>query len=90
MAIPLVYKCQLEILRGDAAAALSAAETLEVLSQEHGMMFFRLYDELFTAWARGRLHDPATSTAELRQALAGLADQGKRGRIGYRDRRPPM
>ena len=76
MAIPLIIKCQLEILRGDAAAALSAAEALEVLSQEHGMMLFRVYAELFTAWARGRLHDPATGTAELRQTLAGFADQG--------------
>ena len=76
MAIPLIIKCQLEILRGDAAAALSAAEALEVLSQEHGMMLFRLYAELFTAWARGRLHDPATGTAELRQTLARFADQG--------------
>ena len=76
MAIPLIIKCQLEILRGDAAAALSAAEALEVLSQEHGMMLFLVYAELFTAWARGRLHDPATGTAELRQTLAGFADQG--------------
>ena len=76
MAIPLIIKCQLEILRGDAEAALSAAEALEVLSQEHGMMLFLVYAELFTAWARGRLHDPATGTAELRQTLAGFADQG--------------
>jgi len=76
MAIPLIIKCQLEILRGDAAAALSAAEALEVLSQEHGMMLFLVYAELFAAWARGRLHDPATGTAELRQTLAGFADQG--------------
>ena len=76
MAIPLIIKCQLEILRGDAAAALSAAEVLEVLSREHGMMLFLVYAELFTAWARGRLHDPATGTAELRQTLAGFADQG--------------
>ena len=40
------------------------------------MMLFLVYAELFTAWARGRLHDPATGTAELRQTLAGFADQG--------------
>ena len=76
MAIPLILKCQLEILRGDAAAALSAAEALEVLSQEHGMMLFLVYAELFTAWARGRLHDPATGSRRTSADAAGFADQG--------------
>ena len=72
MAGQLFQKCDLEILRGDAAAALSAAEALEALSREHGLALFRLWAELFTAWARGRLHDPAAAAAELRQALATL------------------
>jgi tetratricopeptide (TPR) repeat protein len=76
MAIPLFMKSRLEVQRGDAVAALSATEALEALSQEHGMMLFRLYAELFTAWARGRLRDPATGAAELRQALAAFADRG--------------
>ena len=72
----LFQRCKLEILRGDAAAALSAAEALEALSREHGLALFRLWAELFTAWARGRLHDPRGAAAELRQALATLTDQG--------------
>ncbi len=36
MAAPLVVKSQLEILRGDPAAALNTAEALEALSREHG------------------------------------------------------
>ena len=73
----LFQRCKLETLRGDAAAALSAAEALEALSREHGLALFRLWAELFTAWARGRLHDPAAAAAELRQALATLTDQGQ-------------
>ena len=37
MAVPLQLKCQLEVLRGDASAALTASEALGALSQEHGM-----------------------------------------------------
>ena len=77
MAGQLFQRCKLETLRGDAAATLSAAETLEALSREHGLALFRLWAELFTAWARGRLHDPATAVVELRQALAALTDQGQ-------------
>ena len=73
----LFQRCELEILRGDAAAALSAAEALEALSREHGLALFRLWAELFAAWARGRLHEPAAAAAELRQALATLTDQGQ-------------
>ena len=77
MAGQLFQKCELEILRGDAAAALSAAEGLEALSREHGLALFRLWAELFTAWARGRLYDPAAAAAELRRALVTLTDQGQ-------------
>ena len=42
MAHPLYWKSYLEILRGDAAAALSAAEALEALGREHGMPFWRI------------------------------------------------
>ena len=42
MAHPLCWKSFLEVLRGDAAAALSAAEALEGLGREHGMAFWRV------------------------------------------------
>jgi tetratricopeptide (TPR) repeat protein len=67
MAHPLFWKSQLEILRGDPAAALSAAEALDALGREHGMPFWR--GELSAAWARGRLHDAAAGAEDLRRAL---------------------
>jgi hypothetical protein len=65
MAGQLFQRCELEILRGDAAAALSAAKALEALSREHGLALFRLWAELFTAWAQGRLHDPSGAIADF-------------------------
>ena len=72
----LAWKQFLEVNRGDAAAALSAAEALEALSREHEMMLHCLWAELVAAWARGRLNDPATGVAELKKAMAAVADQG--------------
>jgi tetratricopeptide (TPR) repeat protein len=77
MAIPLLIRSWLEILRGDAAAALSAAETLEALGREHGMMLFRRWAAFDSSWARGRLRDPASGAAELRQALTASIEQGE-------------
>ena len=76
MAHPLHWRTQLELLRGDAAAALSSAETLEALSREHGMTFWSVTAELHSSWARGRLYDPVASVGELRRALKAFADQG--------------
>jgi class 3 adenylate cyclase/tetratricopeptide (TPR) repeat protein len=76
MAHPLNWKCRLEILRGDAAAALNAAETLEGVCREHGMPFWRVAAELDIGWARGRLHDAAAGAEDLRRALAAAADLG--------------
>jgi predicted ATPase len=78
LAHPLFFKSYLEILRSDAAAALGAAEALEALGREHGMAQWRIMGELLSGWARGRLHDRAAGAAELRRALAALADQGAR------------
>ena len=78
MANPLVWKSALEVFRGDAAAALVAAEAAEALSREHGMTFWRVMAELNAGWARGRLYDPVAGAAELKKALAALADQGAR------------
>ena len=78
MAHPLAWKSFLEIRRGDAAAALSAAAALETLSREHGMLFWRIRAEGVAGWARGRLHDAAAGATEIRRALAALADQGAR------------
>jgi tetratricopeptide (TPR) repeat protein len=75
MVHPLNWRSRLEILRGEAAAALSAAETLEGLCREHGMPFWRVKGELDAEWARGRLHDAPAGGDGLRSALAVAADQ---------------
>jgi class 3 adenylate cyclase/predicted ATPase len=76
MAHPLNWKSRLEILRGDAAAALSAAETLEGLCREYGMPFWRIRADLDAEWARGHLHDAAAGVEGLRRALAAAVGQG--------------
>ena len=78
MAHPLVRKSDLELLRGDAAAALSAAEALDVLSREHGMPFWRMRAELNAGWAGGCLHDGAAGADRLERALAAMVDSGVR------------
>jgi predicted ATPase len=78
MAIPLFSKSILAVQRGDAAATLKGAEALEALAREHGMALHRTWAELLAGWARGRLHDPAGGAAELRRALAVLAERGQR------------
>ena len=83
MAQPLSMRSHLEHLRGDEAAALTAAEGLEVLSREHGLAFWRVMAKLHLACARGRLHDPAAGAVELRLALADFADQGARYGVTY-------
>jgi len=74
MAHPLIWKSYFEVLRGDAAAALSAAEALAALAHEHGMPFWRVRAELNMGWARGRLHDAAAGAEVLRRALAVSAE----------------
>jgi tetratricopeptide (TPR) repeat protein len=76
MATLLLGEAYLAIVRGDASAALAAAEAMEALTRTHGMALFGGWAKLFAAWARGRLNNPVGGAAELRQALAALADQG--------------
>jgi hypothetical protein len=85
MAHPLFWKSRLEILRGDAAAALSAAKALEDLSREHEMPFWRTDAQILAGWARGRVHDAATGAEDLRRALAERVDQGTWGQGAWFD-----
>ena len=78
MTHPLLWKAHLEILRGDPAAALSAAEALDDLGREHGMPFWRTDAGLSAGWARGRLHVAATGAEDLRRVLADRVHQGAR------------
>jgi predicted ATPase len=78
MVHPLFWRSHLEILRGDAAAALSAAEALDALGAEQGMPFWRAEAGLSAGWARGRLHDAAAGAEDLRRVLADRVHQGAR------------
>ena len=78
MTHPLLWKAHLEILRGDPAAALIAAEALDDLGREHGMLFWRTDAGLSAGWARGRLHSAATGAEDLRRVLADRVHQGAR------------
>jgi hypothetical protein len=76
MGYPLLFRSHLEVLRGDAAAALSSAEALELCAREHGMTLWRRWAKLSSVWARGRLYGPAAAAAEFRRELAACSDQG--------------
>ena len=80
---PLYWKSILEILRGDAAAALITTEVLEGLCREHGMGEWGVVAEMVAGWARGRLADPAAGGAEMRQALTALINSGARLYVAF-------
>jgi len=61
MAHPLLWTSRLEILRGDAAAALSTAEELEALCREHGMSLWRVNSELKAGWRAAASTTPRPS-----------------------------
>ena len=73
---PLYWKSILEILRGDAAAALITAKALEDLCGEHGMGEWGTVAEMVVGWAHGRLANPTAGAAEMRRALAVLINKG--------------
>ena len=83
MAHPLLWKSHLEILRGDPAAALIAAEALQGLGQERGLPVWRTLAELTVAWANGRLHhaaagaEDATAPAPETNALPARSTGGQ-------------
>jgi predicted ATPase len=82
MATPLFLNSCLELLRGDAAAALRAAEAMEALGRDRGMTIFCTEGQLLSAAARGQLADPAAAAVGLRQGLAAYLNQG--GRLNAR------
>ena len=76
MAHPLQAKFFLEFYRGDAAAALAAAEALEALSRQHGMTNWRFLAQVRVVCARCRLFDPAAGMADLQRASEAWTEQG--------------
>src|SRR5262249_59194075 len=77
MAFALYFNSYLESLCRDAAATLSAANALEILSRENGLAFWQVTTELLLGWARGRLHDPEEGASELRRRLSAYIHQGR-------------
>ena len=86
IAIALFWKSYLEIWRGDPVATLSAAEALEFVAREYGMMQFLNEAELHSGWARGRINDPMAGAAQVRRVLAAFVDQGVRVNLGLLQR----
>jgi predicted ATPase len=80
---PLYWKSILEILRGDAAAALITANALEDLCKEHGMGEWGTVAEMVVGWAHGRLANPTAGAAEMRQALAVLINKDARLLVAF-------
>ena len=80
---PLYWKSILEILRGDAAAALITAKALEDLCGEHAMGEWGTVAEMVVGWAHGRLANPDAGAAEMRQALAVLINKGGRLLVAF-------
>jgi predicted ATPase len=68
----------LEMLRDNAEAARRAAEAAVALGREHGLSHYQAVGALPLAWARAKLSDRDAGSAELRQALAGYANQGNK------------
>ena len=83
LADALFWKSYLELWRGDPLAALSAAEVLEPLAREHGMMQYVNEAELHSGWARGRISDPMTGAAHVRRVLGVFVDQGVKVNLGF-------
>jgi hypothetical protein len=67
----------LEIFSEDAEAARATAETLVVLSREHGLALYAR-GALASAWARAKLGEGDAGLAEFRQTLAEYARQGNK------------
>jgi predicted ATPase len=77
----LVYKGLIEIERNDLENLVADAETLLMLSQQHGMEMYAAWSRIYLSWARARM---GQGTAELREALATFTSQGNQlGVPGY-------
>ena len=68
----------LEACRGDPAAALCAAEATARLGRQHELAHYISVGDIVSAWAAGRLNDPAAAADALRTALAGYMQSGNK------------
>ena len=83
LADALHWKVNLEILRDDPVATLSAAEALDVAARKNAMAQWLSIAELAGGWARGRINDPTGGAAQVRRALARFADLGCRTNMAF-------
>ena len=63
------FKSMVEILRGDAGAALAAAEPLVHLSRDHGVPIFFTWGLWSAAWAKARLDQRDANLTDFRQVM---------------------
>jgi class 3 adenylate cyclase/tetratricopeptide (TPR) repeat protein len=73
----------LDIMKRDAGATLSAADRLIASAVRFGTPFFEGFGKIFKSWALGRLQDPAQFALELRRGLDSYIETGSRMRLGY-------
>jgi predicted ATPase len=74
----LVLTAFLEILRGDAGAALQAADRLVEVSRRRDLPFYLSWGQILACYARSRLFDPEAGAKELREALAAYLERGNK------------
>lgn len=72
------YISVLETIRGDAAAAQRASQTVLELSREYGATPYAAVGAISSAWARSRLAAGALDPTELRGALTAYTSLGNR------------
>jgi predicted ATPase len=75
-AVVYTSKAQLEMVRGDAAAARRDAETVVRLSREKALSLYAIEGAVQSAWASARLDGLEAGATELRQTLAARIGQG--------------
>jgi predicted ATPase len=72
------WTAHLEILRGDAGAALQAADRGIEVSRRRDLPFYLSWGQILACYARGRLFDPEAGAKELREALSAWLEQGNK------------
>jgi predicted ATPase len=72
------WTAHLEILRGDAGAALQAADRLVEVSRRRDLAFYLSWGQILACYARGRLFDPEVGAKELREALVAFWERGNK------------
>ena len=72
-----------ETVRGDAEAALRAAETAVALGREHGLALYLPLASMQAAWPRAKQGDRGAGSAELRLALVEYASGGSKALLPF-------